>query len=316
MDTHLPAIITSTPKRIILDHQQAAFDKLVAVGRACFSIQRKTLPIRLRTNTLIIGPSGSGKTHLARAVAEELGAKFLGLAASEWILLGCTARGGAATWPMISEFLNTNHGAEGVVIFLDEIDKVGGGSARGDSTWDNHLRTEAYSLLDLHLPVGLRDEDGNEFNPSPERPQEVLSNRCYIIAAGAFQHLWEHRSRPTLGFAERKPTAEEPVNLTHLLEALPRELTNRFRSDLVALPQLEEGDYRRMLEMVGAGVPHYLRDTFMRLGRLRIPAALACRQGCRFAEELLLDAIIEERHAMRDNAELEPVPPENTEPML
>ena len=305
---------------MILEHQRAAFEKLVSVGSACFSSQRKTLPIKLRTNTLLIGPSGSGKSHLARAAAKALGAECLVLSAAEWILLGCSARGGAATWPLIHEFLSNNYKAEGVVIFLDEIDKIGGGGigglARGDSSWDNHLRTEVYTLLDFSLPVGLRDEEGNDLDDSLERPQEVLSNRCFIIAAGAFQDLWDRRSRPTLGFGENTATADEPVDLTHLLEALPVELTNRFRSGLVVLPQLVESDYRRILEMVGAEVPHYLRDTFMRLGYRRIPEALACRQGCRFAEELLLDTIMQERHAMRDNTspETEPKPPETREP--
>jgi len=99
------------------------------------------------------------------------------------------------------------------------------------------------------------------------------------------------------------------------VETLPRELVNRFRSDLVVLPQLVETDYSRMLEQAAEGVPAYLRKTFLRLGYQRIPGAVMCRQGCRFVEELLLDTLIEERSLLLtvDNLVQEP---NNSEPVV
>jgi len=60
---------------MILDYQRPAFEKLLAWARLLWLVQTQAVH-RPRTNTLIIGPSGSGKTHLARAVANKLGAAF------------------------------------------------------------------------------------------------------------------------------------------------------------------------------------------------------------------------------------------------
>lgn len=279
---------------MIYDYQLAAFDKLLSVAKACFAIQRHTLPIRPRTNTLIIGPSGTGKTHLARAVAAELEAEFLSVSVAEWILLGCTGRGGTPSWPVIVGFLKRNHKKSGLVLFVDEIDKVSGGTA-----WETLLRAETFSLLDLRIPTGLNDEDGTSLSDDElAKAQDVLSNRTLVLAAGAFQHIWEDRSRPTVGFGSVVTNTQE-TNLNHLAATLPRELVNRFRSDVIVLPQLQECDYRRMLEQSAEAVPVYLRNTFLRLGNQRIHGAVACQQGCRFLEELMLDTIIEEKSLLQ-----------------
>ena len=276
------------PHPMIYDYQKPAFEKLLSVAKACFAVQRQTLSIRVRTNTMIVGPSGAGKTHLARAVAEKCETEFLSVTLGEWIPLGCSGRGGVPTWPVIAKFLLRNRKAAGLVIFVDEIDKVS-----GTSTWETFLRTEVFSLLDFKIPIGINDDDLDCAEDLPQA-QEALSNRTLILGAGAFQHIWENRGRASLGFGEPDSNGET-IDLTLLAATLPRELTNRFRSDLVILPELLESDYRRILLQSAEGVPVYLRETFLRLGHLRIPSAVACRQGCRFLEELMLDTIIEEK---------------------
>ena len=284
---------------MIYDYQKPAFSKLLAVAKACFAVQRQTLPIRVRTNTMIIGSSGTGKTHLARAVATELGAEFLPVSIAEWILLGSSTRGRIPTWPVIFRFLQRHHKKAGLVVFVDEIDKV-----TGDSTWERFMRAEIFSLLDFKIPTGLNDDDGAALTPDElAQAQDALSSRTLVLAAGAFQHIWENRGRPSLGFGA-KDTGNDETNLTHLAATLPRELINRFRSDLIVLPELRECDYRRMLEQSAEKIPIYFRETFLRLGYTRIPGAVACRQGCRFLEELMLDTIIEERNQMIENTVL------------
>ena len=279
----------------ILDHQRTAYERLLAVANACFFTQRTTLPLRPRTNTLLVGPSGSGKTFLAGAVAKNLGVPFLSLTVGEWILLGCTQRGAQTTWPLIVAFLQKHTQKDGVVLFLDEIDKI-----CGDTSWERFLRTEVFKLLDLGIPEGLCDGDDDALSDSDlNRAREVLANRTFIIGAGAFQGIWENRSKTPIGFSGQSSQCAA-VSLADLSAMLPRELTNRFRAEVLALPKLTADDYRRMISQTAAQVPIYLRETFLRLANERVASAIECQQGCRFLEEIMLDAIIHERQHIKN----------------
>jgi len=280
----------------ILEHQKDAFHQLIAIGNACISLLRNHLPISLRFNTMLIGPSGSGKSHLARMVAAELGIPFLPITVTSWILLGSADRAGVRTWQMILSFLNKNAKAPGVMIFLDEIDKL----ADCNTSWDIHLKCEVFNLLDFQIPSGVRDDADDEINDDcMSRAQKVLSARTFIVAAGAFQHIWEARACAKVGF-QLQPTCTSPINLNILAKTLPRELTNRFRSKVIVLPQLTEADYHRMLQLTASRLPTFLMKTFLLMGERRIPAALNCQQGCRFVEELLLDVLMQEHDAILD----------------
>ncbi len=274
----------------ILAHQRPAYEKLLAVANACFYSQRHTLPLRLRTNTLLIGASGSGKTYLAKTVARHLGVPIFSIAISDWILLGCSQRGALPTWPNIVRFLQKNNGRDGVVIFFDEVDKLCGGSS-----WERFLRTEVFKLLDLEIPEGLCGSDEEPLSAAiMSVAAEVLAKRTLIVAAGAFQEIWEKRTKPTIGFVQ-KPFSQSVVSIDVLSKYIPRELANRFRADVLMLPPLVPDDYRRMIDQIAAQVPAYLRKTFSRLAAEQLERAIACKQGCRFLEEVLLETLIVER---------------------
>ena len=280
----------------ILEHQKEAFDELIAIGHACISLLRDHLPISLRFNTMLVGPSGSGKSHLARIVAAELGIPFLPITVTSWILLGSADRAGVRTWQMILSFLNKNANAPGVMIFLDEIDKL----ADCNTSWDIHLKCEVFNLLDLQIPSGVKDDTDDEINDDyVSKAQKKLSNRTFIMAAGAFQHIWEARARTKVGF-HSQPASSPRIDLNILAKTLPREVTNRFRSKVIILPQLTEADYHRMLQLTAPRLPTFVQQTFLLMGERRIPGALNCHQGCRFVEELLLDVFIQEHDAILD----------------
>lgn len=164
---------------------------------------------------------------------------------------------------------------------------------------------ELFALLDLRVPHGLSakidDEIGERtFTPSDLcEIQEALSNRAMIIGVGAFQDIWEKAETATIGFHEEEKVAEMPT-LTTLSQILPTELVNRFRSELLILQPLVLRDYVVMLESMAHKVPGYLRETFLRLGRSRLPEVARLRQGSRFLEELMLDTLLIERANMRD----------------
>ena len=280
---------------MIFGHQRTAYERLLAVAGASFFAQRNTLPVRPRSNTLLVGPSGSGKTYLAGAVARHLAAPFLSLTVGEWILLGSSQRGAKTTWPLIVRFLQQNSKSDGVVLFLDEVDKL-----CGHTTWETFLRTEIFKLLDWGIPQGLCDSEGDSISKNHiDEALDVLANKTYIIAAGAFQEVWETRSKAPIGFSDQSSPIL-PVSLGDLSASLPRELTNRFRAEVIVLPKLSREDYWRMISQTGAQVPAYLRDTFLRLANERIESAVECQQGCRFLEEIILDSIIHEREFIRN----------------
>ncbi|MEI6494183.1 MAG: AAA family ATPase [Verrucomicrobiota bacterium] len=281
---------------MILGHQLAAYERLLAVAGASFYAQRQSLPVRPRTNTLLVGPSGSGKNFLAGAVAKTLGAPFLSISSAEWVLIGCTQRGAKTTWPLIVKFLQQNSKSEGVILFLDEVDKL-----CGHTSYETFLRTEAYKLLDWGIPEGLCDSDGEAICKNHiDAARDVLTNKTFIIGAGAFQGIWEGRSKASIGFSDQA-SPSLPVSLGDLSGTLPRELTNRFRAEIITLPKLTRDDYLRMINQTGAQVPADLRSTFLRLAQERIETAVECQQGCRFLEEIILDSIICERESINDS---------------
>lgn len=295
MDSSGSSDATSDSAPFILPHQYAAFQRLTAIGRACFAVHRKTIPVRIRTNTLIVGETGSGKTYLAQAVARELGVPFLPLALSNWVILSGTDRGAQTTWVAIAEFLYRNRKALGVVIFLDEIDK----HRRPTSSWDQQTQVESFLLLDGRLPRFLKDEEGDLLRDDKLTAiQEVLANRTYIAAAGAFQHLWESRAQTRIGFGEPRGAVSMPTP-DELAQTLPREIVNRMSGELVILPPLHESDYLHMLEAIAPQVPSYLRQTFERIGLEKIPAAIKMRQGCRFVEDVMLQTLLTERASVQ-----------------
>jgi len=282
-----------TKQNLILPHQQAAFERLTAIARVTFFVNQEKLPIKLRTNVMITGPSGSGKTYIARRLAEEMEVPFLTIGASEWIPLGASSsRGASSSWPVILDFLDRCSQKPGAVIFLDEIDKL---TSHDKTSWSTYLRSEIYGCLDKKIPAYLNDRDGDSISDRKIcEAQKFLSNNTLIIAAGAFQHLWEERGRPTMGFLPKEYPATNP-NLQDLAKTIPREMANRFGSNLIVLPPLTERDYSQMLDSVSGSIPSIWKTRFMKLGSERIPEACRLQQGPRFLEEILLESVLAER---------------------
>ncbi len=283
---------TTTPggkTPLIFDHQRSAFEKLRRAGSVCFSPQRSHLPVQPRTNSLLLGPSGSGKSYLARAVAESFGFECKSLTVAEWMLLGSGSKGAQRTWNAIFDFLLKNHSKNGAVIFLDEIDKL-----TGTTDWVQHLRVEVFRLLDPALPPDLINGDDNRYARTTfSEVEEFLKRRTFIIAAGAFQSIWDGGGKQIGGFGGERPTESPSQEI--LSRHLARELINRFRSDVVVLEPLGVAAYEAMLLASAEKMPAHLQDRYLLMGERRIATAISNKQGVRFLEELVADVLAEDQ---------------------
>lgn len=283
----------SSDKPLILPYQKPVFDRLCAVARACLYVNRSQFSaLRFRACFWLIGPTGSGKTFLASALAREMQVPFLSVSVSDWIILGGTNRGSCTTWPTILNFLVINRQKRGAIIFIDELDKC-----REESNWNSFLRSEIFSLCDSRIPLGINDLDLGSDDDVIAEGGVFLRDKVMILGGAAFQEIWDGRSSRSLGF-NPAPQALSQLELTDLTRTLPRELINRFSSEIFVLPQISESDYRIMVETMAEHVPDTWRKRFLELGLSRIEQAVKHQKGARFLEEVLLSAVVEERAAL------------------
>ena len=286
----MPESQTPSTNTLIYHFQEPIFTRLCAISRACLNVDRSALGMKLKACFLLIGPSGCGKTFLARALAEEMQVPFLSIAVSDWILIGASNRGGSATWPAIFDFVERSKQKQGAIIFVDELDKCS-----HNSNWNAFLRSEIFSLCDCRVPMSLNDVDGDNVTESRIRTvRDFLENKTMILAGAAFQHLWEDRSKRAIGYLPHDSPRDLP-ELPDLAKTLPRELVNRFSSEIFVLPELTKDDYRKMLECTAGKIEETWRRRFLDLGNSRLDEAVRHKKGVRFMEEVLLAAIVEER---------------------
>ncbi|MGP3969644.1 tetratricopeptide repeat protein [Streptomyces sp. 6N223] len=108
----------------------------------------------LRGGLLLYGPPGSGKTFLARAVAGELGARFINIAISDVLDMwtGASERN-------LSDIFATARRNAPCVVFLDELDALGGKRSRihhgGMRNTVNQLLTELDGVASASANEGI-----------------------------------------------------------------------------------------------------------------------------------------------------------------
>lgn len=276
----------------VLPHQSQPFDDLLSIAKVTFFVERSQFPLQLRTNVCLLGPSGVGKTHLARAVGIQMDVPTYYVNISTWSLLGSSQRGAAHTWTCIFQFLESCMAKAGAVIIVDEIDKVG---VSDSTSWTTYLRSEVFDLLDWRIPRGLTDMDGEMISERRiAAAEEVLRNKTMIIGVGAFQHFWEKQDHAEIGFIAEQSLPQLP-DTNDLCETLPRELSNRFGSNIISIPPLLREDYVQVLDSVLGRMPEFWRERYAAVARAKIDDAVRMKLGTRFFEECLLQTLVRER---------------------
>jgi hypothetical protein len=94
-----------------------------------------------------------------------------------------------------------------------------------------------------------------------------------------------------MGFITENDDSLSELSAVTVAERLPRELANRFNSNLIRLPELRPADYQAIALEAAESLPGYIRAPFLAAAIRQISGAIAAKKGVRFLEEAMLDTL-------------------------
>jgi SpoVK/Ycf46/Vps4 family AAA+-type ATPase len=276
-----------------LNHQKEALEELTVRAKAYFAGTWKNLPIRPRWHSLVCGPTGVGKTALARIAAQATDASLLLVSATGWVPAGAHQRSTRETILVIAEHVVRN---DRTLFVIDEMDKLvepGPTAASGGDTWRSYIRGEIFDLTDGRWPAGMKPPDDEQFE---EVPLDLLTTKLrdsvFVIGIGTFQSWYDHASvQRSMGFGAETNVPRKQISAEVVAERIPRELANRFNSDLIKIPDLQPADYRQIALETERKLPLDLQHAFRGEVRKRIEGAIAAKKGVRFLEECIMQVL-------------------------
>lgn len=267
---------------VVFPHQAKVFQSLLLTANAFRRENWWALPVLPRWHTLVVAPTGTGKSHIIHSLGKALDWPVFSIYVSRWIVAGGR---GKETWQELAGWLAKQQGK--CLIFLDEIDKI-----YGDDTWSRHLRTEVFQILDRDLPAAIEiDDEYSEHSKEALWAKGKMNLQCntMIIAAGAFQFLWDTRPK-TLGFGSAETENRIP-SAAELQTVLPAELVNRFLK-ILALPPLTKDDYLGMIKQTCQALPGEIRTRFSEIAEKNLSTAIIEGKGARYVEECITAALL------------------------
>ncbi|XP_022134382.1 probable inactive ATP-dependent zinc metalloprotease FTSHI 3, chloroplastic isoform X3 [Momordica charantia] len=117
------------------------------------AINYQKLGAKLPRGVLLVGPPGTGKTLLARAVAGEAGVPFFSVSASEFVEM-FVGRGAAR----IRDLFNVARKCAPSIIFIDELDAVGGKRGRSFNDERDQTLNQVISVANRNGWIRVRHE--------------------------------------------------------------------------------------------------------------------------------------------------------------
>lgn len=205
--------------------------------------------------------------------------------------LGAHNRGTRETICVIADAVATN---AKTFLVLDEADKIMNPTS---NAWYGYILSEVYDLCDNRWPTGIRigDDDDEQIDANAlANLTEKLRKSVFILAIGTFQTWFDGaKNRRTIGFGDPAAgdDAIEEITSEIIAERLPRELGNRFNSDLVRLPDLKPDDYRRIAVDAELKLPKRMREPFRVEVARRIESAITNKKGVRFLQEAVVEVL-------------------------
>lgn len=273
-----------------LDHQEKALKKIVDRARTFYAGTWRGLTIQPRCSSLTVAPTGVGKTTIAFIAAECVGAKTLRISAPGWMPAGAHQRGTKETISVIAGAVAAN---DRTLLVIDEICKIAG----AENPWLNYVRGEILDLTDGRWPTGLNLSEINDESEAHDVTIDELTVKLretvFILGIGTFQVFFDSaNARRTIGFDRNNKAERDELSAEIIAGMLPRELANRFNSDLIQIPELRAEDYHRIARKVEESLPKTMRRLFREQVGLKIDGAIESKKGVRFLEEAVMAVLV------------------------
>ena len=118
--------------------------------------------------------------------------------------------------------------------------------------------------------------------------EKRLKNSHFIVAGGAWQHLWDKDIVKQMGFGSTCSTVDVVIpSEEDLRSSIRPELLKRFRNDVVIMPAMTAKDYENSINEFAPKLPSKYRNPFRKSAKENISHAVAQKLGMRYFEDIL-----------------------------
>lgn len=122
---------------------------------------------------------------------------------------------------------------------------------------------------------------------SREELEERLKNSVFIVAGGAWQHLWEKKNATPIGFTNLSSNVVNKPSQDELKSSIRSELLQRFRSEISIMPPMDKQDYDVAMEGIYQRLTPFYQESFFVYYTQRVDEAVEKKLGMRYFEEVL-----------------------------
>ena len=127
--------------------------------------------------------------------------------------------------------------------------------------------------------------------PKEKTPRQKLQARLqgnyFVVAGGAWQHLWDRDTIKQMGFGSSEVSAQDLPTQEDLRSSIRPELLKRFRNEITIIPAMTAEDYEISINEFAPRLPSQYRVAFKKASKAGIAHAVSQKLGMRYFEEIL-----------------------------